>query len=287
MNAGLPPAVNPDLVHPGPRAAQRMNAVPTQARSFEITLRAGQPLEQCILEGFAAAGMVSGFAELEDLAFERLEYVSPARSDSPDRLAWYSAPRRPQGAAKIAYGYMSVGRHGAAGFTHCHGLWHLAGGRRIAGHLLSQDCIIARDRVIRATGFKTALFDRLPDPETGFEIFAAGGTPSGPVQAVALTLRPNSDVTQACAEICAKLGIQSGRIVGLGSLNGAGFKSGARMYDHASEFMVRRGIIQGGVPQLEILVVDSFASQFAGVLTPGEARVSITAELVILPGASE
>lgn len=275
---------NPPLRHPGPRLEPRVQAVPTPTRNVEIALAAGDSLEAGILAGFARAGFDSGFVEINDLACSRIDYVIPARAGRPDRFAWYSTPRAPEGSAQITQGFMSIGRHQTAGFTHCHGSWTLADSTVAMGHLLSHETVVARDCILHATGFVSACFDRLPDAETGFEIFAATGASSGDtVDAIIMTLRPNTDIPTACAQICAEHRIESARIVGLDSLNGAIFQDTTRMRDCVSEFLIREGRVHAGQVTLDICVVDSEANQFLGQIVSGGGGVSVTSELVIIP----
>ncbi len=97
-------------------------------------------------------------------------------------------------------------RYQGAGFTHCHAVGGCGGASGI-GHLLSDQTLIARDTTLEVTGFASARFERLPDAETRFEIFAAIGeslpeTAPKTAQAIITTLRPNTDITTACTELC-------------------------------------------------------------------------------------
>lgn len=283
---------NPPLQHPGPKPEPRLRCAPTPTRGFDITLKAGDLLEPVVLDAFAKAGLDSGYVGIPALACERMDYVIPARSQTPERLAWYSSPCAPEGPAHIAQGFMSVGQYKGAGFTHCHGIWTLADGTISTGHLLSQKTVVAQACTLRATGFTQARFERLPDAETGFEIFAAlgaeGPAQTAPVpvtspQALILTLRPNTDLTQACAQICAAHQIRDAQIVGLGSLNGAVFRDTSRMRDYVSEFVIREGTVNNGEVTLDLAVIDSHANLFLGPVQAGGGCVSVTAELVIIP----
>ena len=122
--------VNPPLRHPGPVVEPRVSAIPTAIRQFDITLTGEIPLEEAILTAFADQGLTGGAVEIDGLECTALDYVIPAQSEFPDRLAWYSAPRSPKGPARILQGYASVGMDHGVGMTHCHGIWRLADGRR-------------------------------------------------------------------------------------------------------------------------------------------------------------
>ena len=279
--------VNPPLRHPGPQIEPRVLAVPTAVRRFDIALVDDQPLEDQVHAGFARQGLAGGAIEIDGLDCLAIDYVIPAQSEFPDRLAWYSAPRAPRGTARILQGYASVGRDGAAGMMHCHGIWQLADGRRAMGHLLGPKTYPRAGQVLRAIGFEQALFDRRPDAETNFDLFAAAttGQPDGagdPPAAIVVTLRPNEDIPTTCMALCARHGLGGARVIGLGSLNGAGFVGVSAMQDHVSEFLVRSGRASPETAEIDIAVVDSGANCFEGVLAPGQGRVSITSEIVLL-----
>ncbi|WP_138472209.1 hypothetical protein [Poseidonocella sp. HB161398] len=278
--------INPPLRHAGPRIEPRIAAVPTAIRHFEIALDGSEPLEAAIARAFAAEGFEGGAVEIAGLACSALDYVIPARSEFPDRLAWYSAPRQPRGRAVIREGYASFGRDGGRPMIHCHGIWELEEGRRALGHLLGAQTWPEPGQVLQATGFASAVFDRRPDPETNFDLFAATpagtGGAAGRPGAVVMTLRPNEDIATACMERCARHGLAQARVIGLGSLNGAGFRGVSVMQDPISEFLVRRGRATPEAAEIEIAVVDSSANIFEGVLARGQGRVSITSEIILL-----
>ena len=274
--------VNPPLRHPGPVVEPRVSAIPTAIRHFDIALTGEIPLEEAILTAFSDQGLTGGAVEIDGLECTAIDYVIPAQSEFPDRLAWYSAPRSPKGPARILQAYASVGMDHGAGMTHCHGIWRLADGRRAMGHLLGPKTMPAPGQVLRAIGFEHALFDRRPDPETNFDLFAASGDGSETPQAIVVTLRPNEDIPTTCMRLCAQYGFDSARVIGLGSLNGAGFIGVSAMQDHVSEFLIRSGRASPTSAEIDIAVVDSGANCFEGVLATGQGRVSITSEIVLL-----
>ncbi|MBU2960351.1 DUF296 domain-containing protein [Citreicella sp. C3M06] len=272
-------AINPPLRHPGPDIQPRVSAVATRLVPVRIPLDGTQPVEAAICAAFAGR---SGFVELAELRCETLDYVVPAPSERADRLAWYSAPQRPSGAARIPQGYASVGVHRGRGMIHCHGIWELANGHKALGHLLGMDTLPEAGQVLSGFAFASAAFDRLPDLETNFELFTARGQDMDAPQAVCLTLRPNEDIPTACMTLCARLGWQSARVIGLGSLNGAGFADGGIMRDHISEFLVQRGAAGPDHAEIAVTVVDSAGDVFGGTLVTGQGCVSVTAEIVLL-----
>ncbi|EIE50955.1 hypothetical protein [Salipiger aestuarii] len=270
--------VNPRLCHPGAPVLPRVSAVPAGLRAVDIALDGLVPLDSAICAAFAGA---SGFVTITDLGCTALDYVIPAQSTRPDRLAWYSDPQGQGGRAVIRAAYASVGRQGAGAGLHCHGSWDTAAGARF-GHLLGPRTMPEPGQVLRGWVFDGADFDRRADPETGFDLFAAIGAGVASPDAVALTLRPDEDVAETCMGLCDRLGWAQARLEGLGSLNGAGFAGGAVMRDHASEFVVRAGTVGPTRADIDIAVIDSAGAEYAGALVPGQGRVSITAELVLI-----
>jgi hypothetical protein len=277
--------VNPPLVHPGSRTKQRITAVPTGLRHFKVPLTGTQPFETEILQAFQRAGCASGAVEINDLECEALEYVVPVQSQVPERLAWYSPPRAPTGPATIRQGYASVGRNGNKGMIHCHGIWSQSDRPDAIGHLLGQQTRAFDGQVLNAIGFDRAVFDRRSDPETNFDLFVAdetGNNFSQSSQALVVTLRPNVDIPTTCSALCSRFGWKQARVMGLGSLNGAGFAHGSIMMDYISEFVIRQGRVTPKTAEIDIAVVDRAGTSFQGVLEPGRGCVSITSELVLL-----
>lgn len=290
-DASLPPridvtSINLPMRHPGPRTLPRVQAVPTRLQQIDITFSGTRDMETAIAAGFDAAGLSSGFIEFTDLACSALQYVIPAKFEFPDRMAWYSAPRPSRGDAVIRSAYMSVGRDKGAGFSHCHGHWDIGRGRHAMGHLLAPLTWPKAGQTVTGFGFRSASLDRTHDPETDFELFTvtSAGTPCNAMtEAIVANVRPDEDITTACAQLCAQHGIAQARVIGLGSLNGAAFEGMATMRDSASEFFITAGHATPTTARLNIAVVDSSANVFEGALAPGQGRVSITSELVLLP----
>ena len=289
---GAPGGLNLPMRHPGPRAEPRVLAVPTGLTPIDIAFDGTEDLETAIAAAFDAAGLTSGFIEIEGLVCTQLQYVIPAKFEFSDRMAWYSAPRPTRGDTTIRSAYVSVGRDKGAGFTHCHGIWDLSDGHCAVGHLLAPATRPKAGQRIRAYGFLSAVFERCHDPETNFDLFAAmprhaphSGPCDGPPDAIVATLRPDQDVATTCAALCRRHGIESARIIGLGSLNGARFEGAMTMQDSASEFLVSAGQATPDAADLSVVVVDSAANVFDGRLAPGQGRVSITSEIVLLRDA--
>lgn len=281
--AQMPTAPNPPLIHPGPVIEPRINAAPTAVRRFNIETSGNCSFEEQVLAAFAREGLVGGAVEIEGLDCRAIDYVIPAHSEFPERLAWYSSPRTQKGPARILKGHVSVGREQGNGMIHCHGIWQLADGRRAIGHLLGAQTVPEPGQLVRAIGFEQAGFERNRDPETNFDLFAATRLESATtVDAVVVTLRPNEDIPSSCRALCRHYGFTQARVIGLGSLNGAGFVGVTAMRDHVSEFLIRQGSASPEEATIEIAVVDSAANCFEGTLATGQGRVSITSELVLL-----
>jgi hypothetical protein len=67
----------------------------------------------------------------------------------------------------------------------------------------------------------------------------------------------------------------------LGSLVGTCFADGRTVADHATEVLVREGVVANGVATLDLLVVDMRGTVHGGILARGKNAVCITADLVL------
>ncbi|MEM9342597.1 MAG: DUF296 domain-containing protein [Pseudomonadota bacterium] len=267
------------VVHPGPVANRRVDTARSEGREIEVTLAAGVPLEQAVAE--ATRGYTSAWLEIQDAPVAALDYVIPAPSPDDDHVAWYSDAHSFGGPGRIDHLGMIVGRHKGASFLHGHGLWTPEGAPQAMGHILAPHTVLAAPATARGVGLTGAVFDRLPDPETNFELFqVSGGGSSGDYAAV--RLRPNQDFATALDAACAELGWTAARVHGLGSLIGAQFENGAVLDSLPSEFLITDAIVGVGGPAPEIVIVGIEGSRIlSGLLTRSENAVLITAEIVL------
>ena len=283
-------SARPPIVHPGPAARERHALAWAAAVPLDFTLARGEAAETGLARAVAAAGCDSACVEISGGRFDPFRYVLPAASPDGDHAAWYSATVAPEGGVTIDRATAVVGRRDGAGFVHCHGLWRDAAGRPALGHMLPPESFAAEDVHVRGVGLSGALFESRHDPETNFKLFAAETALSGETRdrsALAVTLRPNQDISWAMEAICRDAGIGRASILGIGSLNGARFESGLEMESYASEFLITGGRLEetpdGARVRLDIAVVDMDGAIFSGRLVRGENSICVTAELVVLP----
>ena len=110
------------MVHPGPRAAERLRAVRARLAPVSGVLRAGETVMAGVARVFAEAGCRGGMVFLDDVSCAPLRYVLPALSSDGVHAAWYSGTHALENAL-ILRATASVGTRDGAAFLHCHGLW--------------------------------------------------------------------------------------------------------------------------------------------------------------------
>lgn len=283
-------STRPPIVHPGPVAPIRHALAWAKAVPLDFILQRGEAVEIGLAKAIAAAGCDSACVEIEGGRFDPFRYVLPAASPDGEHAAWYSATFASEGGVTIDRATAIVGRRDGAGFVHCHGLWHGAGGELALGHMLPAESFPTEDVRVRGMGLSGAAFESRHDPETNFRLFAAepsGGREREDASALAVTLRPNQDISYALEVICRYAGISRASILGIGSLNGARFERGPAMDSYASEFFIAEGRLEetpaGSRIRLDIAIVDIDGVIFRGRLVRGENPICVTTELVVVP----
>ena len=248
----------------------------------------GQAVDAAIGQGFDAAGCLGGFVTFRNVRCDPFAYVMPAASPDALHAAWFSETFRPEGSVTVSRACAIVGRRDGGTFVHCHGLWETSEGARM-GHMLAPETIVAEASELVGIGFRAATFEARPDLETNFTLFEPASVPgtasdvAGP-QAIVAKVRPNEDICSAIAEICAREGIATAAIHGIGSLNGVRFADGTSVESYATEVLVREGRVDSlsaDAVRLDIDVVDIDGGIWSGTLVPGQNPVCVTFELVI------
>lgn len=298
------------LRHPGPRAADRRQAVAADLRPIAGRLRAGGVLMDEVAALFAATGCRGGVLFLDGVVCDPFRYVLPALAVDEDHAAFYSATHAPEGRVRIGASTASVGRREGAAFLHCHGRW-LAGGREAMGHVLPLDCRLAADAEVTGIGSASAWFEGLHDPETNFTLFSAAGgigddgTGGGGTgrdgtgsnragrdgtgrdgtegHGCLLRLRPEEDVVAVVEAVAAAQGLARARVHGIGSICGVAFEGGGRVDCVATEVRIDAGRIEDGAARIDVSVVDTEGGIHAGRLLRGRNPVGVTFEIVIAP----
>lgn len=271
------------MIHPGPRAADRIQHVAATLVPVSGVLPAGASVMDGIAALMASAGCRGGMIRLDGIVCDPLRYVLPALSSDGIHAAWYSGTIAPAGPVTILRATASVGVKDGAPFLHCHGVWAAADGAPRMGHLLPMDSVLATDATVRGIASPDAWFDSLPDAETAFTLFQpAGGAGSGTGGVIA-RIRPGEDVVTAIEALAARHGIADAAIHGLGSIDHIHFQGGGRVDCMATELHLLGARLTGGRAHIPIEVVDIDAAIHSGTLIPGDNPVGVTMEILIEP----
>lgn len=270
--------------HPGPRLANRRHVVPVHVKRRHVTLPGGTTLMQAVSQAMDESGFDSAMIVLDGLRIGPYNYVMPAVK-SPDgrRAAWYSETHSGD-IARLEAAVATVGRRDGAWFLHCHAVWDSETDTQKAGHLLPDQVIIAEDAEIVCLGCIGGRFDVTLDPETEFPLFRpfAEGRPAEKINGAIICLSPFEDVGETAVDTAEALALDDARLFGIGSLIGADFEDATPMESSISEVL----LLPGARPDyLPTHCVDPDAAMFRGTLRPGQTRVCVTFEMMVVDGA--
>ncbi|MEH6728873.1 MAG: hypothetical protein V7703_22225, partial [Hyphomicrobiales bacterium] len=248
------------IEQPGPVEKERHFVSLTDAVPVTITVEAGQSVLPGLAAELGRLGATSAYLYVQNAAVRRLEYVMPAPSPDEDHRAWWSETHTLAGAGRITEAGLVFGWRDDGPFIHCHGSWTDESGILYAGHMLPDRCILDVPTIFTGWLFPDGRFEGQFDPETNFTLFHPnGGFPGSDAVAALVRLRPNVEIGQELAKICAILGWTKADIHGIGSLIGAAFANGDTLDSYATEFLVRQGSINledtQSSPQIDILIV--------------------------------
>jgi predicted DNA-binding protein with PD1-like motif len=270
------------LQHPGPVHEQRIDSLRGAPIVFEYVLQPGRTLSQALTAPLVKAGLRGGTIAFSGGALSPFRYVMPGPPDSDAHVAYFSAPRAPAGITRIDRANATFGWQADKPAVHVHGVWIEPDGARRGGHMLPNDCIVAEPVTAQACGFAEIIIAAEPDAETNFTLFQIAGTSATDARAVAARVHPNEDITLAVEALARGNGMRDAVVRGsLGSLVGAQFTDGRAVEDHATEVLIRSGVVRGGVAELDMLVVDMNGRVHEGTLLRGENAVCITFDLVL------
>lgn len=283
------------MVHPGPRAAVRVQAVRTALRPLAGILPAGRTVMEAVAALMDRSGCRGGMLFLDRAVCEPFRYVLPALSTDGLHAAWYSDTIAPAGTVHVRRAIASLGQRDGAAFLHCHGTWAGADGVERMGHMLPLESVLAADAPVRGIGCD-AWFEALPDEETAFTLFQPqvgedrphavtpdGAGRDGGARGILARLRPAEDAVTAIESLCAAQGIADARVHGLGSIDHIRFAQGRRVDCLATELRLDGAVVRSGRAHLPIEVVDIDGAIHTGTLTRGDNPVGVTMEILIEP----
>ncbi|UEM07947.1 DUF296 domain-containing protein (plasmid) [Skermanella rosea] len=278
------------LAQPGPASPDRLESRAGTARMLDFTLEPGLTINEAVTRPLLQAGIAGGVVEIEGGALGPFTYVLPASSPDRDHAAFYSRFYRIDTPSLLDRASISAGWRDGAPFIHCHGVWTEPDGSRRAGHVIPSETVIAAPVRASAWGLTDATFVAEADPETNFTLFrpmeSAIGTNEVGASGILARVRPNEDVCEAVEALCARHGLTSATVRGIGSLVGAEFTDGRTVRSYASEVLITRGRVEPDERSrpsatLDIAMVDMDGIIHEGRLVRGRNSVCITFEIYL------
>lgn len=278
------------VVHPGPRHAERRQAVGTRVPSVRTVLAPHTPIVEALARAVEATGHTSAQVELAGGTFDRISHCVPAACvDGPTPIS-YSETREAAVPAQVLTGSATVGFREGARFVHCHASWLGEDGRLRAGHLWPESVTGAVPITVVVHPLTGVDMVSTTDTETLMPTFApvvrAETTGRGP-RAVISRVLPGEDLTAAVSALAAEHDLHAAVVRGsLGSLVGAvlGGRSGDRFVDcPCTEIISLTGVVgAGSAVRLSGVVVDPTGDVHAGELVAGRNLVAVTFELLLV-----
>ncbi|MBC9245486.1 DUF296 domain-containing protein [Paracoccus sp. 11-3] len=266
------------MIHPGPRADQRVQARRATLVPIKGILPAGVSVMQAVGDLFAAHGCRGGMLWLDGVTCDPMRYVLPALSTDGLHAAWYSETYAPDGPWVIESATASVGQKNGEPFLHCHGIW-TNDRTRDMGHLLPFDSILTAQAQVSGLGAADTWFESLPDSETAFTLFTPVNGDRG--RSVLARLLPGEDVITAIEALAAEHGILHANLHAVGSIDHIRFTDGRRVDCLATELHFTGATLADGSADIPIEVVDITGEIHRGTLTRGHNPVGVTVELII------
>lgn len=249
---------------------------------LSFPLRTGLTLLDAATAPLAEAGFLGGTLTMTGGALNPFRYVMPGPPDNATHVAYFSAPRAPEGTTRIEQANATFGWHDGQPYLHCHASWTEPDGARHGGHILTEESIIAEPAMVEAWGFSDIEITTSRDQETNFSLLQPSGRSRPDASAVVARIRPNEDIVTSAETIALHHHMPNARIRGsLGSLIGARFTNGTVVPDDATEVLIRRGHVTNGRATIELLAVDAKGHVHEGELARGENPVCITFDLVM------
>lgn len=270
------------VTHPGPESRDRFSMQPCHARLARLRLPAGMTLLDAVAQAVEAEGADGACVLLDGVSFSQMHYVMPDGPADDAHAAWYSETHTLHDVT-LDHATASVGVKDGTWFLHTHALWRTPATGM--GHLLNDQCHLARDCTVSAWLIHGARLGVAMDPETQFPLFHPEPCPSdSPANAALLTIRPHADLRSTLETACRSAGMTDARVHGLGSLIGAGFLDAAPMAAPLSEVLLLDGcrIQNGTCTALPLACIEPAGPIFSGDLAKGQGPVLVTFETLVV-----
>jgi predicted DNA-binding protein with PD1-like motif len=249
---------------------------------LRFVLRAGLSLTEALTGPLVEAGFQSATLVIAGGTLNPFRYVMPGPADDASHVAYFTAPRAPEGVTRIERANATFGWSDGKPFLHCHAAWIEPDGSRRGGHILPHESVVCEETPVEAWGFRDIRVATAPDAETNFTLLQPSGGTAADARGLFARIKPNEDITLAVEAAAAEHGLRNAVVRGsLGSLIGARFTDGTDVPDHATEVLVREGSVRDGIATLDLLVVDMAGQVHGGILARGQNPVCITFDLIL------
>ncbi|MBY6411826.1 DUF296 domain-containing protein [Rhodococcus sp. BP-252] len=276
------------LVHPGPRAPQRLESVSCATAVERISLEPGRRLVDAIDDELARLGADSAQVELLGGPLARVSYCIPDLCHDGSRAAWYSETHEAVTPATIIGGSASVGRRDGERFMHCHAAWFDAYGQLRGGHLWPDTVVGATPVEIVLHVFDSVALTSGEDSETLMPVFTPSasriGSVAGTRRAVMTRVRPGVEIHDAVREVMGNADMRRASVRGsLGSLVGATLlRDGDPVsVDGPATEVAIAGHMGPDDTHLSVLVMDRHGAVHVGELAERGNLVAVTFELLV------
>jgi predicted DNA-binding protein with PD1-like motif len=276
------------LVHPGPRAVERLESVSCSTAVEHVSLEPGRRLIDAIDDELRRLGADSAQVELLGGPLARVSYCIPDLCHDGSRAAWYSETYEAVTPATIIGGSATVGRRDGGRFMHCHAAWFDSHGQMRGGHLWPDTVVGATPVEIVLHVFDSVTLTSAEDAETLMPVFTPSASRSNSVagsrRAVMTRVRPGVEIHDAVREVMVSADMQRASVRGsLGSLVGATLlRDGESLSIEgpATEVAIA-GHMKDTDAHLSVLVMDRHGGVHVGELAERGNLVAVTFELLV------
>jgi predicted DNA-binding protein with PD1-like motif len=280
------------ILHPGPVAAQRIQALPAHTRLLEVTLAPALSLLDAVTLALPA-GTASAVLRLSGGALFPLAYAMPALSTTPEHAVYFSPRFEASGPGQLETASITYGLRDGQPWLHCHAQWTEPDGSHHCGHVLPDQAMVCQAITASACLLDGAQFQVAPDTETHFSLFqpvalATLSPEATAANALVMQLRPNVDVCSTIEAICREQGINHATVHGgVGSTVGAAFEDGSVVEPFVTEVLIRSGRVTTDTSgtlraAIDVSLVDYQGGMAQGRLLRGANPVLVTFELVLV-----